>query len=119
MTYVFYFMLKVLGIVGIFHKHNEILIILKIVVQLNDVLVFHQVLDETLLLSLSELVLIEQHFLLNDFLDDLLNNIEKVDKILEKFKSYLITPFTNALDQGHNRGGHFHGVNLVNILVLS
>lgn len=75
-------MLEVLGVIGVLHKHDEVLITLKVVVELNDILVLHEPLNEAFLFGLTELVLVEEHFLVDDLLDDLLNII-KGDKILD------------------------------------
>lgn len=75
-------MLEVLGVIGVLHKHDEVLITLKVVVELNDILVLHEALNVALLLGLPKLVLVEEHFLVDDLLDDLLNII-KGDKILD------------------------------------
>lgn len=69
-------MFEVLGVIGVLHEHDEVLITLKVVIELNDILVLHEALYEALLLGLPELVLVEEHFLVDDLLDDLLNIIK-------------------------------------------
>ena len=66
MTYVFNFMLEVLGVISVLHEHHKVLIILEIIVKLNDVLVLHNVLDVALLLSLHNLILVQKHLFLNE-----------------------------------------------------
>ena len=70
-------MLEVLGVIGVLHEHDEVLITLKVVVELNDILMLHETLDVAFLFSLPELVLVEEHFLVDDLLDDLLNIIKR------------------------------------------
>ena len=72
MTYVFNFMLEVLGVISVLHEHHKVLIILEIIVKLNDVLVLHNVLDVALLLSLHNLILVQKHLFLNELFHDLL-----------------------------------------------
>lgn len=71
-TYVFYFVLEVFGVISVFHEHHEVLIVLEVIVELDDVLMLHYVLDAAFLLSLPYLILVQEHLFLNQLFHDLL-----------------------------------------------
>ena len=71
-AYIFNFVFKILRIVAILHEHYYVLLIFKIIVELNNVFVFEHALNHAFLVRLPQLVFTKKFVLLDDFFYDVL-----------------------------------------------